>query len=263
MLAHNEERDKHLRKFLRERIQKIVKRSCESSIVLRDNFFRIPDHLKELSSEVFRVQLLQILKQHRNQDCPDKYSNAILELVLSKQMCWTEKSYIELLDIISSYTDLNMLTSFNKLLDFWTKSFNDKRDENFPRICKQWYIKLLDRGSTFASKRDKFVFLALNHVSMVHEYIGELNVWNDLLEMAINRIKNWPSNSIFEITDKVEKRLVPRVRKAFLSMMKEILKPVEINDQLMNIIKRICTRYTESGEDDILISSSEIYVPGR
>ncbi|CAG8500146.1 9201_t:CDS:10 [Diversispora eburnea] len=260
LLAHNEERDDHLRKFFKERVQKIV-RSYESIIVLRDNFLEIPEHFKELISDAFKGQVFYFLNQHRNMDMPSTHSKAIYDMILNKQISWTKTNYIGVLDIISTYSDFEILTKFNNFLEFWTKVFNDDH-ENLPKICKQWYQKLLDRGSTFTLKKDKYVFLVLNHVSLVHPYIGKLNVWNDLLDMAIGSVKKWSVNSIFEITDKVEKRLVPRIGTEFGLMVKEILNPLnQINEQLLNTVKRILTPYIEPPSEGV-IQSTELHVPG-
>ncbi|CAG8746668.1 10451_t:CDS:2, partial [Acaulospora colombiana] len=156
IIIHTEARDVHLFKYFRERTQKIVK-SIDIPADLCSQFTALPDDLKDLTTEMFRKQALHILGLHFNRDWIKEQAEAIRELFfLNEQLGWTRQEYTSLLDTISECSDLELLTSFPKLLEFWRTSFEDPHDKDLPNICKKWYRKLLERGSGITALKDKY-----------------------------------------------------------------------------------------------------------
>ncbi|CAG8448239.1 7322_t:CDS:10, partial [Acaulospora morrowiae] len=261
IIVHTPERDIQLREYFKGRVQNIVKK-MDSCVVLRSQFFGLSDDLKNLTSEVFRLRSLEFISLYCKRDWSKEHLEAITDLLLSQQLEWTQQDYISLLDNISKSIDLGLLTFFNRFLEFWSTSFKNTNEETLPSICKQWYKQLLDRGASVAKLKDKFVFMAFNHVSLVHPYIGELNVWTELLSMAYDRAKTYPQINIFGSVDKVVKRLVPPVAERFGLMVQELLRPFveQMDELLLKKIKTICTPHV--GETENTSSpGSELHVP--
>ena len=77
----------------------------------------------------------------------------------------------------------------------------------------------------------------------MHPLLGQrINIWRDLIEIAVERVKGCPEDQIFSATKLIVQISQDDVKKLFLDLVKEILgKTVQqTNDQLLNKILTIC-----------------------
>ncbi|CAG8495506.1 695_t:CDS:10, partial [Dentiscutata erythropus] len=260
IVNHDDEIDELLRPNLIERARSILSRTvlCNNLYICYSD---LPEQLKIMFTEIFRKQSLRLLSTRQNQQWDKNQLDAITNLLTNDQIQWSLEEYFNVLDIVSQSVDLGILTRFHELLKFGFKTFNiiDEQEQKLSLLCKQWYRHLLDRASSCSSSntdlRNKFAFMAFNHISKVYPYIGKIPIWEVLLEIVVNRVRLTSENIILGAVNKVAQRLEPPVIEAFIAMVKDRL-TVSIlcaDNQLMTKIKLICDCTT----DELEIPTSE------
>src|SRR6185295_6206585 len=98
------------------RVQKNIANGFDV-IQLNDLFSKLPNGLGVSVEEEFRARILKYLQCGFNlQTYPSKHFKAIVELLECPNLFWTPDDYINSLDFISKFTDIEMLAYFIKHL---------------------------------------------------------------------------------------------------------------------------------------------------
>ncbi|CAG8489458.1 2568_t:CDS:2, partial [Dentiscutata heterogama] len=263
IVNHDDEIDELLRPNLIERARYILNRNVSCNY-LYNCYCDLPEQLKIMFTEIFRQQSLRLLSAKQNQQWDKFQLDAIINLLTNDQIQWSLEEYFNVLDTVSQSIDLGLLTRFHELLKFGFKTFNimnimEEQEQKLSLLCKQWYRNLLDRASSCSSSnadlKNKFAFMAFNHISKVYPYIGKIPIWEVLLEIVVNRVRPTSENIILGAVNKVAQRLEPPVIEAFITMVKDKLTVSMLcaDNQLMTKIKLIC----DCSTDELKIPTSE------
>ncbi|CAG8479091.1 963_t:CDS:10 [Gigaspora margarita] len=260
IINHNDEIDELLQPKLIERVRYILSRSA-SCLYLYTCYCDLPEQLKIMLTGIFRQQSLRILSaRQQNPKWEKEHLDAIFNLLTSDKLQWPLEKYFDVLDTVSQSMDLGLLTRFHELLKFGFKIF-DKIDEQKEQkkklslLCNQWYRNLLERASSISNSnadlKNKFAFMAFNHISKVYPYIGKIPVWKDLLEIVVNRVKPTSENIILSHVNQVAQKLEAPVIEAFIVMVKDKLNSSILctDNQLMTKIKLICACSIDSTDE--------------
>ncbi|RIA97746.1 hypothetical protein C1645_871114 [Glomus cerebriforme] len=148
------------------------------------------------------------------------------------------------LEVISQSHNLNILNIFPEILnDGWYHDcFPDTETtkEKVQEICVNWFKLLLAK---LASNENDFVYLVFQKLeSMYPLFSQKINIWQDLTDIAIKRIKRCSETRIFAATKLIVQIKQDYVNKLFLDIVKEILDKTvqQIDDWLLNKIFIIC-----------------------
>jgi hypothetical protein len=133
-----------------------------------------------------------------------------------------------------------MINIFPELLDDWFRSdFSDTKEKKVPKICITWFKNLLFKLYTSTN----FIFLIFQQLERFYPLLGQrINIWRDLTDITIERVKNCSEVQIFATTKLISQIKQDDAKKLFLDIVKEILSNTvgQINDWLLNKIFIIC-----------------------
>jgi len=144
---------------------------------------------------------------------------------------------------------LELLNIFSELLDDWFRSdFSDTKEKKIPKICVIWFKNLLFKLNTStnnknSSNESNFIFLVFQQLEFMYPLLGQrINIWQDLTDIAIERVKKCPDDRIFASTKLIVQVKQDDVKDLFFEMVKEILNKTiqQPNDQLLSKILVIC-----------------------
>ncbi|CAG8488111.1 5420_t:CDS:10 [Diversispora eburnea] len=243
IIDHTTERDQIIRKPFIRRVQEII--SNDDAVSLLRYFEKVPVDLREEVCEAFRKRLLRLLNFPHIDWSKDNVT-AVKVIMQDPQFQWSEDEFVEALELISQSLRLNLLMAFPHLLKYWFETFVENPSEKLPDICSFWYQQLLDQlnDNTSSSEDDwKFVYEIFNHLSLIYPIIEKNeNIYDKLVEVSINRAKQFHENKILKATPYILELKQPNIIKHFISIVKEILKNsvTQADDELLRKVKYIC-----------------------
>ncbi|CAI2182617.1 19463_t:CDS:10, partial [Funneliformis geosporum] len=221
--------------------------------VIHDDAYSLESHFKKLHKRyrddvyiVFRNHALFLLgspvRNWINQNVL-----AIRRLLQNDDLNWRSDDKIQSLELISQSHSLELLNIFPELLDDWLRSdFSDTKMKMLPSICVNWFTLLLTKlgtNDTNTSNEGNFIYAVFERLERMYPLLGKrINVWRNLTEIAIERVKGCSELRIYAATKFIVRIKQDGVKKLFLDMVKEILNKnvQQINDQLLNKIFIIC-----------------------
>ncbi len=243
VLLHNDDFDRIFKCFI-ERVQEII--SHDDAFALEQHFIRLPKGCRDDVSGVFRNHALFLLESP-NSEWTNQNINAIQRLLKDDNLKWRSDDTIFSLELISQSCSLELLNIFPELLDDWFRSdFSDTKMKKIPIICVNWFTLLLAKLGTSeknTSTESNFIFLVFQRLERIYPLLGQrINVWRDLTEIAIERVKACSENRIYAATKLIMQIKQDDVKKLFLNVVKEILNKAvqQTNDQLLDRIFIIC-----------------------
>jgi len=244
VLLHTDDFDKRVFKCFINRVQENI--SHDDAFALEQHFIRLPRGCRDDVSSAFRNHALFLLESP-NRKWTNQNINAIQRLLKNDNLNWRSDDTILSLELISQSYSLELLNIFPELLDDWFRSdFSDTKKKKIPNICVNWFTLLLTKLGTSeknASNESNFIFLVFQRLERIYPLLGQrINVWKDLTEIAIERVKGCSEYRIYAATKLIMIIKQDEVKKLFLDMVKEILNKAvqQINDQLLNRIFIIC-----------------------
>ena len=247
ILLHNDIIDENITGCLIERVRENISH-CDA-VTLEYQFKKIPvNYRDDHVSEVFRDHALFLLESPAK-----KWENeniiAIKKLLHDNDMKWQRDDIILSLELISQSHTLELLNIFPELLDDWFRSdFSDTKEKKIPKICITWFKNLLFKldvstDNRKSSNESNFIFSIFQQLELMYPLLGQrINIWRDLTEIAIERVKGCSEAQIFAATKLIVKIKQDDVKKLFLDMVKEILSKTvqQTDDQLLKKIFAIC-----------------------
>ena len=254
ILLHNHVIDESIYRFFIDRIRENISQ-CDAD-TLEYQFKKLPVNYRDDVSGVFRDHALFLLESPNRRWTKEKI-NAIKKLLNNDGIGWSKEQFIQLLEFISQSNTLELLDIFPEILDDWFRSdFSDTKEKKIPKICITWFKNLLfklDVGTSNTSNRkssneSNFIFSIFQQLELMYPLLGQrINIWRDLTEIAIERVKGCSEAQIFTATKLIVKIKQDEVKKLFLDMVKEILNKTvqQTNDQLLNKISIICGGHTK------------------
>ena len=143
---------------------------------------------------------------------------------------------------------MDLLNIFPEVLDYWFRGdFSDTKEKKIPKICITWFKNLLFKLDTSASGRKSneinFIFSIFQNLEHIYPLLGQrINIWRDLTDIAIERVKSCSEVQIFSATKLMTQIKRDEPKKIFLEVVKEILSKnvQQTNDQLLSKIFTIC-----------------------
>ena len=234
VLLHNDDFDRIFKCFI-ERVQEII--SHDDAFALEQHFIRLPKGCRDDVSGVFRNHALFLLESP-NSEWTNQNINAIQRLLKDDNLNWRSDDTILSLELIFQSHSLELLNIFPEL--------SDTRKKRIPNICVNWFTHLLTKLGTSeknTSSESNFIFSVFQRLERIYPLLGQkINVWRDLTEIAVERVKGCSENRIYAATKLIMQIKQVEVKKLFLEMIKEILNKavLQTNDQLLNKIFIIC-----------------------
>jgi len=240
VLLHTDDFDKRVFKCFINRVQENI--SHDDAFALEQHFIRLPRGCRDDVSSAFRNHALFLLESP-NRKWTNQNINAIQRLLKNDNLNWRSDDIILSLELISQSHSLELLNIFPELLDDWFRSdFSDTK--KIPNICVNWFTHLLTKLDTSEKNTSSnFIFLVFQRLERIYPLLGQkINVWRDLTEIAVERVKGCSENRIYAATKLIMQIKQVEVKKLFLEMIKEILNKavLQTNDQLLNKIFIIC-----------------------
>jgi hypothetical protein len=246
ILLHNNKIDNNLNMCFTERIRANI--SQGEAVDLEHHFRRLPKNYRNRVSGVFRDQAIFLLASP-NRKWTYENINAIKKLLHDNNLNWHKDEVIQSLELISQSHTLELLNIFPEILDDWFRSdFSDTKEKKIPKICVIWFKNLLPKLDTNTSDKkssneSNFIFSVFQQLELMYPLLGQrINIWRDLTEIAIDRVKNCSENRIFAATKLIVQIKQDNVKELFLDMVKGILNKAtqQTHDQLLNKIRIIC-----------------------
>jgi hypothetical protein len=223
--------------------------NCEA-VDLEYYFKRLTKDHQVIISEVFRNHTLFLL-ENSDSKWTDENIDAIKKLFHNDNLNWCKDEIIQSLMLLSQSHILKLLNIFPEILDDWfNRNFSDTKEKNIPKICLIWFKNLLNQLNIISSNEINFIFSVFQQIGVMYFLLGErINIWRDLKEIAIERVKNCSELQIFNATKFIAQIEQGYAKELFSDMIKEILNKTiqQSNDQLLNKIRIIC-----DCNDDIL-----------
>jgi hypothetical protein len=213
--------------------------SHDDAAALEDHFKRFPKDYRDNVSETFRNHALYLLESP-NRKWTNENITAIKKILHDESMNWQREEVIQSLELVCQSYTLELLNIFPELLDNWFRSdFSDTKYKNIAKICITWFKNLLSKLGT----PPNFIFSIFQQLERIYPLLGQrINIWRDLTDIAIERVKSCSEVQIFSSTKLISQIKHHDVKKLFLDMVKEILNNTvrQINDWLLNKIFIIC-----------------------
>ncbi|PKY50617.1 hypothetical protein RhiirA4_530802 [Rhizophagus irregularis] len=222
--------------------------SHTEAVALECYFKRLPEDYRDRVSEVFREQVLFLLESP-NRKWTYENINAIKKLLHDNSLNWRRDNVILSLDFISQSHTSGLLNIFPEILDDWFHSdFSDTKEKKIPKICVIWFKNILLKLDTNTnnkklSNENNFIFSVFRQLELLYPLLGRrINIWRDLTEIAIDRVKNYSEDRIFAATKLIVQIKQDDVKVLFLEMVKHILNKStpQTHDQMLNNIRIIC-----------------------
>ncbi|RHZ89175.1 hypothetical protein Glove_18g29 [Diversispora epigaea] len=240
ILGHDYDIDAQLQTTLMARVQKNIANNFDV-VQLSDLFFKLPKDLGELVEETFRERILRYLQSGRNlQIYPSKHFKAIVKLLECSNLLWTPEDYINSLDFISKFTDIEMLAYFIKHLKNFLKEFDVTEEDTseYSKICLHWYKRFMDRSnSTSASHYDNYVFFVFNYAAKLCRVVNNLEkLCENIMKIAINCVSKCPDSLIYKATSEVI-NLEETVANLFFEFIE-----CKLSDSTQNADKKLLSR---------------------
>jgi hypothetical protein len=179
---------------------------------LENHFKRLQKDCRDDVSEAFRYHALFLLKGP-SKKWTNENITAIKNLLHNGGMDWRREEMIQSLELISQSHTLELLNIFPELLDDWFRSdFSDTKEKKVPKICITWFKNLLFKLDTSASGRKSneinFIFSIFQQLELMHPLLSQrINIWRDLTDIAIERVKSCSEVRIF-----AETRLISQIK---------------------------------------------------
>jgi hypothetical protein len=247
ILFHNNEINKSvLLKCFIEQIRECI--SQDDAIALEYHLKKVPDDYRYDVCEVFRSHTLFLLEDS-NKNWTKENITAITNLLHDDNLYWVREDVIQSLELISLSHTLELLNIFPEILDDWFRNgFSDTKEKKIPKICVIWFKNLLLKLDTNTSNKkssneSNFIFSVFQQLEFMYPLLGQkINIWRDLTEIAIDRVKNCSEDRIFAATKLIIQIKQDDVKELFLDMVKGILNKAtqQTHDQLLNKIRIIC-----------------------
>jgi hypothetical protein len=239
--------DERVSKCFTERIRANI--SQGEAVALEYHFKRLPKNYRDRVSGVFRDQAMSLLESP-NTKWSNENINAIKKLLFDYSLDWRRDEVLQSIELISQSHTLELLNIFPEMLYDWFRSdFTDTKMKRIPKSCANWFKNLLfkldtDMGNKESSNESNFIFLVWQQLELMYPLLGQRkNIWRDLTEIAIDRVKNYSEDRIFAATKLiVQIKQDHNVKELFLDMVKGILNKAtqQTHDQLLNKIRIIC-----------------------
>ncbi|CAG8495754.1 6945_t:CDS:10, partial [Scutellospora calospora] len=152
--------------------------------------------------------------------------------------------HIRALHIISLSKSRDLLNKFPKFLKYWFNKYNKTDDltspYKIPIICSQWYYSMLAH-TNFATEDWKYVYNVFENLSFIHKTIKDQpEIFNRLIEIAVDRCNQCSDNRIFKATKHIYKFDQDLIT-PFAKMVKGKLLVKDIDDSLMHNMQQICS----------------------
>jgi len=241
IFLHDTAFDKNVFRCFIDRVRMNI--SQDDAVALGNHFKRLPKDYQDVVSDVFRDHALFLLESP-NKKWTNENITAIKKLLHDDRMKWNREEMIQSLELISQSHTLELLNIFPELLDDWFSSeFSDTKEKKVPKICITWFKNLLFKLDTSTSNRksneSNFIFSIFQQLELIYPLLGQrINIWQNLTEIAIERVKGCSEARIFAATKLIVKIKQDVVKKLFSDTVKEILNKTvqQTNDQLLNKI---------------------------
>ncbi|GBB91806.1 hypothetical protein RclHR1_01920010 [Rhizophagus clarus] len=245
VLLHNNELDKNIFRLLIERVREII--SHDDVVALESHFKGLPIDCRHDLSEVFRSRILLLLEIPVRKWTKED-TTAIGNLLHDGNLNWYRDEVIRSLELISQSNASELLNVFPELLDNWFRNDFSDKEKRIPKICITWFKNLLIKLDTSTSIKNtsnesNLVFSIFMQLECIYPLLGQRkNIWQDLITIAIERVKACSASRIFGATKFLIEIKEQEIRMLFLDMIKEIINNTvqQINDQLINTIFTIC-----------------------
>ncbi|RIB19825.1 hypothetical protein C2G38_2141452 [Gigaspora rosea] len=245
IIDHTPERDELLRKHFLTRVQAIISTGDASGLM--KCLDKVPVDLRNEVAEAFRKRTIQLLG-HAYHEWNKQNSNSIQNILLNPQINWAKEDFLEALRQVSLSSKTNLLMIFPKLLQFWFKfdDIDDEKSKLVLEICNQWYQQFLDHFNDDTSKDPfddrNFAYAVFDNLSQIYPIIGNhQNIFTQLINIAVDRVKQCSENQILKATSLVVKT-DPNIYLRFGEMVKSILKLTvkDADDNLLIKMQYIC-----------------------
>ncbi|CAG8775255.1 22199_t:CDS:2, partial [Gigaspora rosea] len=241
----NDKTDELLRKHFLTRVQAIISTGDASGLM--KCLDKVPVDLRNEVAEAFRKRTIQLLG-HAYHEWNKQNSNSIQNILLNPQINWAKEDFLEALRQVSLSSKTNLLMIFPKLLQFWFKfdDIDDEKSKLVLEICNQWYQQFLDHFNDDTSKDPfddrNFAYAVFDNLSQIYPIIGNhQNIFTQLINIAVDRVKQCSENQILKATSLVVKT-DPNIYLRFGEMVKSILKLTvkDADDNLLIKMQYIC-----------------------
>ncbi len=208
-------------------------------------FSRIPVELRVEVAEIFRTKALSLLR-NRGIEWDKNNSEAILQILKDPQLDWHKDEFLEAMEHVSESSKYNLLSNFTSLLDYWFNSkFKDLKTSKLPEICKIWYYHLIERfngSDSYNSNDSKFIFAIYVNLSNIFPIVGKhKNIFKDMSDVTIERIRNCSTSDILSITPKIatfEKEIYVPYGEMVKTMLKKSVHKIDSN--VIKILLQVC-----------------------
>ncbi|CAG8497338.1 2070_t:CDS:2 [Funneliformis mosseae] len=243
VIDHTKDRDFHLLRHFRPRVDKLV--SSSRATLLANQFSLIPEELCVEVAEIFKAKALLLLK-HRSIEWDKNNSEAILQILKDPQLDWSKDEFLEAMGRVSESSKHNLLLTFPPLLNYWFDSrFKTLKTNKLPEICRNWYFHLIEliNGSDLHDSNDsKFIFAIYKNLSNIFPIVGKYeNIFNDMLKVTVDHVMNCAVSDILSVTPQIA-TLEKEISVSYGEMVKTMLRKSvhKIDNNLIKILLQVC-----------------------